>query len=344
MRSTLISCAATLACVAAIGAPTAQARPEYGVASQTLITERDLERMGRGGVETLRFVVRRDAVETAPGEFEWTQLDQLVLGAARERVELVPILYGSPAWLHEVEAHPPLDTPADRQGWKRFLTALIDRYGPRGELWRGPGPQRPVRRWQLWNEPNFDFYWHPSPDAHEYARLVQVSAAAIRAADPGAEIILGGVASVRSGVKWWRFMRELYRTPGIKRGFDSVALHPYSPGIRLLGAQIRLMREVMLAGGDRRTPLAITEIGWASEGDPRAPLVAGEAGQARLLRRSFAYLERHASDWLISDVQWYAWQDNLEVEAFCSFCAHAGLFDLEGRAKPAWAAFRRAVR
>ena len=186
--------------------------------------------MGRGGVETLRFVLRRDAVETAAGEFEWTQLDQLVLGAARERIELVPILYGSPAWLHEVEAHPPLDTPADRQGWKRFLAALIDRYGPRGELWQGPGPQRPVQRWQLWNEPNFDFYWHPSPDADEYARLVQVSAAAIRAADPGAEIILGGVASVRSGVKWWRFMRDLYRDPGDPAGLRLGRAPPLLPG------------------------------------------------------------------------------------------------------------------
>lgn len=32
------------------------------------------------------------------------------------------------------------------------------------------------------------------------------------------------------------------------------------------------------------------------------------------------------------------------VEAFCDFCANSGLFNLTGKAKPAWAAFKRAVR
>jgi hypothetical protein len=328
----------------AVAAP-AQARPEFGVVSQDVLSARDFERMGKGGVETLRFVLHRRAVETGPGAYDWSKLDTVVAGAAGERIDLLPIVYGSPPWVHRVEAHPPIDTRAARAGWKRFLTALIDRYGPGGELWAGrPGKPNPIRRWQLWNEGNFEFYWHPRPSAAEYGRLVQVSADAIRRADPGAEIVLGGVASVASGVKWWRYMEELYEARGIKRDFDAVALHPYSPGIGFLGRQIELMREIMRAAGDPRTPLAITEIGWASGGDPRAPLVVGEAGQARLLRRSFAYLERHAREWRISDVQWYAWQDSLAVESFCSFCQHAGLFTRAGKPKPAWRAFQRAVR
>ncbi len=323
----------------------AGASPSYGVVSQGTLTERDFERMERGRVESLRFLLRRALVEPSRGEYDWSSVDPVVEASARHRIELLPMVYGSPEWAHEIEAHPPLDDAADRGAWRRFLTALIDRYGPRGEFWRvRPGRPHPIRRWQLWNEPNFDFYWDPSPSAREYGRLIQISADTIRRADPDAEIMLGGVASVQSGVPWWRFMRNLYERPGVKRDFDSVALHPYSPGIRVLGAQIRLMRAVMRDGGDRRTPLAITEIGWASAGDPRAPLVVGEAGQARLLRKSFAYLARHQRQWRISDVHWYAWQDSLAIEAFCSFCAHAGLFDLDGDAKPAWRAYQRAVR
>jgi polysaccharide biosynthesis protein PslG len=332
---------ATLGVPAAAGA----APLEYGVVSQTVLTAGEFQRMERGGVETLRFLIRRRAIETAPGEYDWSTVDPVVGGAATHRIELLPILYGSPEWVHEVEAHPPIDTPVDRRGWKRFLTALVDRYGPRGEFWRGhPGRARPLRRWQLWNEGNFDFYWHPKPAAAEYARLVGISADAIRSADRRAEIVLGGVASVRSGLPWWEFIRDLYETPGIERDFDVVALHPYAPGIRLLGAQIRLIRETLREAGDGRTPLAITEIGWASDGNPKAPLVVGEARQARLLRRSFAYLAAHRRRWRISDVQWYAWRDSRAVEAFCSFCEHAGLFDLGGAPKPSWAAFRRAAR
>ncbi len=334
----------TFAATFAVCASPAQARPEFGVVSQDLLGERDFERMGQGGVETLRFLLRRRAVETAPGVYDWSGVDPIVAGASGERVDLLPIVYGSPEWVDDDEAHPPIDTRADRAGWKRFLVALIGRYGPGGEFWaERPGRPRPIRRWQLWNEGNFDFYWHPEPSAAEFARLVRVSADAIRPADPGAEIVLGGVASVASGVKWWHFMEDLYEAPGIKRDFDAVALHPYSPGIRFLGEQIRLMRGIMSAAGDARTPLAITEIGWASDGDPRAPLVVGEQRQARLLRRSFAYLDRHEREWRISDVQWYAWQDSLAIEAFCSFCEHAGLFTRDGDPKPAWRAFQLAV-
>jgi hypothetical protein len=141
---------------------------------------------------------------------------------------------------------------------------------------------------------------------------------------------------------WWRFLQRFYEVPGIKRDFDYVALHPYSPGIHVLGDYVELARHVMREAGDGRTPLAITEIGWASAGAPGAPLVVGKRKQARLLRRSFAFLAQPGTGWRISDVQWYAWQDTLAIEAACSFCEHAGLFDVEGKAKPAWAAFKRA--
>jgi hypothetical protein len=321
----------------------ADAELKHGVVSQAPLAPKDFARMDRGGVETLRFLVRWRLVEPSAGGYDWSRVDPVVEGAARHGVELLPFVYGSPQWVDAIESHPPLDTRADRAAWRGFLTALVERYGPHGEFWRGPGKAHPIRRWQIWNEPNFDFYWDPAPSAREYARLVEISAAAIRGADRRSEIMLGGVASVHNGVPWWRFLRQVYERPGIRRDFDTVALHPYSPGIYFLGKQIRLAREVMREAGDRRAPLAVTEIGWASDGDRGTPLVVGETGQANILRRSFDYLEQHRREWRISDVDWYAWQDSPAVEAFCSFCEHAGLFDLDGNAKPAWRAFQRAV-
>ena len=40
----------------------------------------------------------------------------------------------------------------------------------------------------------------------------------------------------------------------------------------------------MAAAGDAPTPLAITEIGWASGGPSSTPMVLGRKGQARRLR------------------------------------------------------------
>jgi hypothetical protein len=319
--------------------------PAAGVVSQGDLAERDFARMDRGGVETLRFLLRRALVEPAAGAYDWSSVDPVVEAAARHRIELLPVIYGTPPWADPVEAHPPLDTAAERHGWRRFLTALVDRYGPGGVFWdRRVGRVGPIRRWQIWNEPNFDFYWDPRPSAPEYARLVDLAERAVHSVDPRARLLLAGVAAVRSGRPWWSFLRRLYRIDGFRSDLDAVALHPYSPGIRLLARQVEVAREIMRAAGDRRKPLAITEVGWASAGPSEVPLVAGLRGQARLLRRAFELLERHARRWRISDIDWFAWQDSLAVERFCVFCERAGLFDFAGRPKPSWDAFRRLAR
>jgi hypothetical protein len=321
----------------------AGAQPAPGVVTQTLLDDRDFARMQRGGVETLRFLIRWREVEPERGRPDWSRVDSILAGAARHRIEPLPIVYGSPTWIAESELHPPIDGAADRAAWRRFLTALVERYGPRGDFWDGSDRRAPITRWQIWNEPNFDFYWDPEPAVGEYARLLEISAGAIRKADRRAQIMLAGVAAVRSGMPWWRFLRRLYERPGVKRDFDLVALHPYAPGLRLMRRQIELARRIMATAGDSRTPLAITEVGWASSGPP-TPLVRGPRGQARMVKRTYRLFGRSDRGWRISDVQWYAWQDSLAVEAFCSFCRHAGLFDLAGRPKPAWRAYRLAVR
>jgi polysaccharide biosynthesis protein PslG len=315
-----------------------------GVVTQTLLGERDFDRMQRGGVETLRFLISRKLVEPARGQYDWSTVDAVVSGAAKRDIELLPFVYGSPEWVDASEEHPPLAGRAERDAWRRFLTTLVDRYGRHGEFWAGPGAAHAIRRWQIWNEPNFDFYWEGEPSPRDYAKLISISADAIRGADPGAKIMLAGVARVRLGMPWWMFLTRFYEVPGVKRDFDYVALHPYSPGLRILGEYVELARHVMREAGDGRTSLAITEIGWASDGDPGAPLVVGECKQARLLRRSFAFLSEADTGWRISDAQWYSWRDTGAIEPFCTFCEHSGLFTGEDESKPAWRAFQRAAR
>jgi hypothetical protein len=335
--------ASVIACF--LGGSTAIARePVPGVVTQTTLDESDFARMERGGVETLRFLIRRQLVEPARGDYDWSTVDPVLTTAAAHGIEVLPMIYGSPAWVSESEEHPPLASRAERDSWRAFLTALVDRYGRHGEFWTGPAANHPIRRWQIWNEPNFDFYWEGDPSPRQYAKLVSISSEALRAADPRAKIMLAGVARVRLGMPWWKFLARFYEVPGVERDFDFVALHPYSPGIYVLGEYVALARHVMREAGDSRTPLAITEVGWASDGDPGAPLVVGERTQARLLRRSFAFLSEPHTGWRISDVQWYSWRDTQAIEPFCSFCEHSGLFTGAGEPKPAWDAFKREVR
>ena len=71
-RLTILLCILALALVSA--AP-AHAAPAYGVVNQGILSEADFERMERGGVETLRFLIRWRAVEPTPGTYDWSRVD-----------------------------------------------------------------------------------------------------------------------------------------------------------------------------------------------------------------------------------------------------------------------------
>ena len=79
-------------------------------------------------------------------------------------------------------------------GWFNFLRLAVQRYGPNGTFWAANPtiPPRPIRVWQIWNEPNFKYFvTHPNPG--QYGKLVKISSGAIRSIDPGAKIVLGGL-------------------------------------------------------------------------------------------------------------------------------------------------------
>lgn len=326
---------------AALPVDGAKARATPGVVTQGPLSARDFDRMHRGGVETLRFLLFWPGVETGEGIYDWSPIDRIVARAAPADVELLPLIYGSPPWVAKPENHPPLDSEEDVQAWRRFLAALVDRYGRGGSFWNGVAKPQPIIRWQIWNEPNFDLYWHPRPAPAEYAELLAISADAIHERDPRARIVMAGVAPVAAGMLWSRFLRLLYQAPGFERDADVVAFHPYAPTIAGLIENVRTARRIMRSHGDRKKALAVTEIGWSSSRQ-RGQLVVGPRDQAELLRASFSRLFT-TPKWQISDVQWYAWQDSRAVEFACTFCERAGLFTRWGRPKQAWRAYRRAV-
>jgi hypothetical protein len=327
---------------AAPAAAGARANALFGVVSQSELTMRDYKRMDAGNVATLRFGIWWNVVQPAPGRYDWSSVDPIVAGAASAGVRPLPFVFGTPSWLAKRTVEPPVRSGRQRRSWQRFLRAAVERYGPGGEFWSGRSRRKPVTEWQVWNEANFSIYWRPRPSAQEYAELVALAERAIHAVDPRARILLAGLAPVLGGLEPWEFLEQLYETPGVERHFDAVALHPYSPSLYGIKYQLRLMRGVMAAAGDGRTPLAITEMGWASGGAHGHSLVRSERGQARMLERSFSYLRDRRAHWRLSGVSWYAWQDTATtVEPVCDFCPHSGLFRLDGTPKPAWNAFRR---
>ena len=78
---------------------------------------------------------------------------------------------------------------------------------------------------------------------------LSASAGAIRSIDPGAEVILGGMAEL-AGVPGvmpaHEYLERLYRIKGTRAKFDGVSSHPYGSNIKGVTKQVNQLRRVML--------------------------------------------------------------------------------------------------
>lgn len=340
-----IAALAVLAALIAF-APLAEAKVKrsfYGVVpdvSSRALSTKDYDTMKRGKVGAVRFLLSWPNVQKGlDAGFNWSVIDELVDSMARRNIEPRPFFYGS---LHRNESKPPLGSKKMKKGWQEFVSAAVQRYGRNGSFWEQPGrPYKPVKVWQILNEQNSSKFYKPKPKPKQYARVVKMSSRAIRSADKKADVILGGMFATPQSPKSppaWKFLNKFYKSKGIKKKFDGVAAHPYSPDIGGVKFQLRKLRGAMKKNGDKRTKLYVTEIGWGSDSIKGNPLTKGRKGQARLLGQSFKLFERKRRKWNIAGAFWYHWRDSPLVDP-CSWCPSAGLLEGDYGRKPSWHKF-----
>lgn len=312
----------------------------FGVVPQGPLAPSDYKRM-RGVIGTIRIPIFWAEVEPQRGRYDFSGIDDVVGRAAEAGIGVLPFVWGSPRWIAADPARPPLDDSADRKAWALILRKLVGRYGPHGTFWQGRSAVRPVRRWQIWNEPNFRLFWKPQVSSSGYARLLRIAAGAIHSRDPGARIILAGVAPIEGSPPPWVYLRHLLQEPGVTRDFDAVGLHPYAGSLLSLRYQIEQARLAMSVAGAGKVPLEITEFGVASGVGLESSMVKSPAGQASFLRRAYELLLQNRRRWRISGADWFTWRDGTRPDPHCIFCQGAGLLDAVGAPKPAWSAYRR---
>ena len=202
----------------------------------------------------------------------------------------------------------------------------------------------PLRAWQLWNEQNSPKYYAPKVNIADYALLVKGAGAAIKKADPKADVVLGGVwgpESAKSVLPIEPYLKELYRVKGIERSFDSIAIHPYGVDTAASLAQLEAARRVVISSGDRKAGIWISELGWATDGPSTNPYVKGLEGQATLLAKTLTKFEQKRARLNLRGLFWYSWRDKAGGESICDWCGYAGLRAIDGSAKPAWDEFSR---
>jgi len=292
--------------------------------------------------------------------------------ASEAGVEVFPVLYGVAGWAMSKRmsrrcglACAPT-TPEARQGFARFAAAAVARYGPGGSFWARSQPpppgdpcavppllckrgsaQSPIEAWQIWNEQNSPKYYAPKVNVRGYAALVKEAGKAIRAEDPRADVVLGGMwgpPATDAVVPTLRYLERLYDVRGSRSTFDSIAIHPYGAEFASVKNQVRGTRRLVTRVGDSKVGIWVTELGWASGGPKDSPLVKSRREQAALLRRSYRFLIKKRIPWRIRSVHWYSLRDDRAGAEVCDWCPRSGLRTSAGAEKPAAAAYRRLPR
>ncbi len=294
------------------------------------------------GAGTLREHVHWDRVERAPGRFDWAELDQLVGRAADHGLTVLPVLITTPSFYSTRPAGVTTDgwPPRDPGSISRFAYEVAHRYGRLGSFWGCvlPGlackrPYRPIRAWQVWNEPDYPAWWRTGPDPAAYTRLLRQASLGLRLGDPLAEVVLGGVSlgALANG-----YLDRLYAN-GARLWFDTLALHPYAADVPGIVAHVQRARQIAAARGDRSVPVRVTEYGFATGGVRE--WVTDEACQASLLHAATRELSARRAELRLRGVVQFQWQDRVGA----SWPHFMGLLRPDGTAKPALGAFREAV-
>lgn len=316
-------------------------RSFYGIQTWTLPNSADVQMMERARLGTLRIVLHGQ-LGASPSEAAWAPYDKLMTSTSKAGIEVLPVLLGIKSKSRRVQRP---RTRSQRKAWYGFVTAVAKRYGRDGSFWK-KNPMlapKPFTAYQIWNEPNLPAYWRPSNDAKGYVKLVRGTRERLRKVDSAAQIVLAGLPDSRRGTPSLTYLRSIYAQRGSRSWFDVVALHPYSRDASGVLVALNRVRAHMNGQKDRKTPIWVTEVGWAASG-PSSPFTTTKSGQSRRVAALYRMLTNARERLVLGRVLLFGLQDRAYgVKERPWWGPKVGMFDVYGRPKPAWRSLVRAT-
>ncbi|MBN1484467.1 MAG: hypothetical protein JXA37_07065 [Chloroflexia bacterium] len=137
---------------------------------------------------------------------------------------IIAILLTTPTEYRKPECQDnPLCPPANPQDFANFAGQVVERYDGDGKN-DAPGSPR-IAAWEVWNEPDQAAVWPPAPDPVAYTQMLCAAYTAIKAADPTATVLMGGLTD------WDTVGLNGFGDQVVANGgwncFDVVSFHPF---------------------------------------------------------------------------------------------------------------------
>jgi polysaccharide biosynthesis protein PslG len=312
--------------------------------------ERALEGLKELGGDVVRVDFGWDNFAPEPGPFdraEMARFDRFLDVAERNEIGVYLAWGGVPCWQSSNPA-PGLCPSKDPfeyatwlpKDWAQYESAVaftMERWGDR------------LYAFEVWNEPNNPSFLHSSDAARDYVEILRHTYPVVKDSAPDLPVIAGSIAGSDG-----RFLQQLYDL-GMEGLYDALSIHPYGieidstpelipPGKRLGGDRtifsfssgVEEIHRIMLRNDDE-SDLWLSEFGYptCAPGSPDE-LCLTPAAQAKWLGRSVEQLRRWP---FVRGALLYQLQDQPVAGVHTDF----GLIDPAGKAKPSYAAVRRAI-
>lgn len=259
---------------------------------------------------------------------------------------LMPIADGVPYWASADPAKH-VDSQGERHWEVTYRPARASDYGDLVRYVVEHFSARGVHAYQIWNEPNHPRFWPSGPDAGEYVPMLRAGYEAVKAADPGATVLLGGLSKSD-----FYYLEDVYRAGGGPY-FDAVAVHPYTSGVDPTAAwngvhdwedpdrisinafpAIQEVRRSMESFGDAGKQVWLTEFGYSTTTQDGG---VSAATQAAFLTKAYRYVERFP--W-VKTMFWYAARNSPFYGDRNTYEARFGLVTSDWSPKPSYSALR----
>ncbi|MEZ0054433.1 hypothetical protein ABIA30_005474 [Mycobacterium sp. MAA66] len=242
--------------------------------------DQDLSEMQSIGVTSVRLPIPWTFIEPQNGTYDWSQMDMIINAAQARGISIVGTITGNPSWDGKAGVGQP-----NAQAYAGFAAAVASRYSTQ------------ISAFEIWNEENSQGFFAGSQAAAAYTAVLKAAYTAIKAVDPTATVIAGGLASVANipGINESpeNFLSKIL-ADGAAGYFDAIAYHPYNLETQLsAGAglaesplnQLNALRADLNSYGLNGIQI------WATEyGEPTTPGLATTAQQA-------AYIENFVVEW-----------------------------------------------
>ncbi|MFL5735099.1 MAG: cellulase family glycosylhydrolase [Chloroflexia bacterium] len=313
-------------------APAASALPRYAVDIINDFSPATLDAVKASGAGAVRLYLTWSDIEpsnVAPAQYNWSVYDERLKAVSSRGLVPVTLVDGCPGWACSRTSGP---IRVERMGdFVEFMEALAERYGK--------APYN-AHYWEMWNEPDAQagiYNWGTHGD--RYAAMLAAIRPRVKAADPNAKLVMGGVAydnfQEDGGPFYKRFVDDVLDAGGGKN-LDVFNFHYYVQNAHWCSMTGKLDElRAKLKAHNVDLPIMTTETGYTSD----TKFQSNADTQSLYVTQAYA---QAAGEGMLA-ATWFSARDLPSDIPNQDIFLKSGLLDVGGAPKPAHRAYKEAV-